>query len=239
MYMKMDSSYIAGFFDGDGTVCIGKCRGGFQLKVELTQCNEEFTKYLANMYDAKIYFDTRLSKYNNETACSLRLCGLQAIPVLILVSKYGVVKQPQAVIALEYLSMARQRGLYNKREEYYMKLKEMNTDKTSYDKDYSTISNGYIAGLFDAEGNVYNAIINGKHRYYVKITQKCDPVLISNIQKYLGFGKIAPSEPYRLVFHSRNDIINFWKVINPYVYIKKDQYLALLNAFGVMNINIH
>ena len=93
----------------------------------------------------------------------------------------------------------------------------------------------YIAGLFDAEGNVYNEIIKGKHRYYVKITQKCDPVLISNIQTYLGFGKIAPSEPYRIVFHSRNDIISFWKIVQPYVWIKKDKFIALLNTFGIMS----
>lgn len=227
----MDSSYIAGFFDGDGTVCITQCRGGFQLKAELTQCNQEFVDNVAKMFSTKVYIDGRLNKYTNESAFSLRLCGLQAIPILNLVKNYGIIKQPQACIALEYLSLSRQVGMYTQRSEYYMKLKGMNRNKSSYAKDYSNICNGYIAGLFDAEGNVYNSVINGKHRYYVKITQKCDPILISNIQKYLGFGKIPPSEPYRLVFHSRKDIMDFWKVVHPYVHIKKHQYVTLLDVF--------
>ena len=58
-------------------------------------------------------------------------------------------------------------------KESLFKTMKLNANKQSYRKDYSRINEAYIAGLFDAEGNVYCAF-KDKLKYYVKITQKSD-----------------------------------------------------------------
>lgn len=224
----MDTQYVAGFFDGDGSVCIGKCPGGFQLKVEITQCNKVFIDDLVQQYGGKTYVDTRLNKYSKESAMAVRLCGPDAYLLLNILQDLAIIKGPQAQLALEYLSHHRQQGAYPLREKYYDKMKNMNKDKSSYSKDYSRISDAYIAGLFDAEGNVYYKKYGVKKNYYVKITQKSDPVLCSKIQEYLGFGNISSSEPYRLRFHSKEAIKHFWDRVKPFIRIKRDSYVQLL-----------
>lgn len=228
----MDESYVAGFCDGDGSICIGKCRDGFQFKVEFTQCSSAFLKKMNATLGSvgKMYEDARHDKYTKETATQLRLCGLATIPLLHVMSCHAIIKAPQACLGMRYLELARQPGLYEVREEMWHQMKAMNKDKSSYDKDYSRINAAYIAGLFDAEGNVYLSA-NGK-KYYVKITQKCDAMLIKRIQAFLGFGHISASEPYRLRFHNKNDIHLFWEYTRPYLNTKKGALQALVVHLG-------
>jgi hypothetical protein len=82
--IKMDKSYIAGMYDGDGSIVVGKVVGGYQLKVELTQCNLEFLKSVNEEFSGigKIYMDKRVEKYRNECAGSLRFTGVKATPLL-------------------------------------------------------------------------------------------------------------------------------------------------------------
>lgn len=110
---------------------------------------------------------------------------------------------------------------HQEKEAYRQRVKAMNKDKTSYEKDYTKINNAYIAGLFDAEGNVYISDDNApKFNYYVKITQKSDHVLVQNIQKHLGFGNITPSEIYRIRFYSKENVTKFLDVVRQYSIIK-------------------
>lgn len=232
--LKLENSYIAGFFDGDGSICIGKCKGGFQLKAEITQCNETFLNQLNTIFKGKLYKDHRKDKYNKESAFHLRMCGAVASPILKLVEEFGIIKSPQASIALRYLSHAHQQGMYEIRSSFYATMQSMNRDKSSYPKVYSPLNSAYIAGLFDAEGNVYNAIIKNKHKYYVKITQKSDPLLLVRIQEFLGAGKIPASESYRLIFYSKTDIAKLWDAVKPYIVNKKPQYIELLRCLDLV-----
>jgi len=108
----------------------------------------------------------------------------------------------------------------------------MNKDKNSYEKDYSKINDAYIAGLLDAEGNIYYSKTN-KVRYYVKITQKCDPVLVNHIKTYLGYGQISPSEIFRIRFSSRQTVKDLWDRIKRHLIIKKDKYVDLLQKLDI------
>ncbi len=227
----MDRSYLAGFCDGDGTICIGKCRGGFQCKLEFTQCHKAFIDKLETYYGGRVYVDTRHDKYSNENALQLRFCGNSAVPILNIMKEHAVIKKKQAEMALEYLSMYRQRDKFDMREQIFHEMKALNANKQSYTKNYSVINYAYIAGLFDAEGNVYNSVVKNKQRYYVKITQKADPLLLKHIQTFLNFGKIPPSEPHRLVFHSKKDIVLLWTHIGSYLVVKRERYKQLIDQF--------
>lgn len=226
----MNSSYIAGFCDGDGSIHIGKCNSGYQLKVEFTQCNMIFIKALNGHFDnnGKIYTDSR-TKYVGEQASSLRFCGHKAKGILHLMAEHAIIKAPQARLAIGFLDLINKPNMQEKKEAYYQRMKSMNNDKMSYEKDYSKINNAYIAGLFDAEGNVYISKMTSKFRYYVKITQKSDAVLISEIRKYLQFGNISASEPYRIRFMSKQNVNNFHNVVKETCVMKLEKLQELVS----------
>lgn len=89
----MNKSYIAGFCDGDGSICIGKCNDGFLLKVEFTQCNKEYLDKINEYFEnkGKLYIDKR-KKYNHEQAYQLRYCGAKAKPILEIMAEHAVLE---------------------------------------------------------------------------------------------------------------------------------------------------
>jgi len=227
-----EKSYIAGFCDGDGCICIGKCRNdGFQLKFEITQCNLDFLQKIDILMESKgkFYADKRKGKYTAEKASSLRICGKKSMPLLILMRDFAVIKSEQAKLALNYLPLIKKHGMHEERKVFYEKMQLLNEDKTAYEKDYSKINDAYIAGLFDAEGNVH---LNPECKsYYVKITQKSDPILLVHIQEHLTFGNIVQSENYRIRFYSRANILAFHERVKQYLRIKHIPYDRLLKWF--------
>jgi LAGLIDADG-like domain len=234
----MDPSYIAGLFDGDGTIMISQIPNGFQLKVELTQCNKKFLEDInvgfANT--GKLYEDKREHKYLNENAWKLRFVGEATTSILNIMKSYSIIKYKQAELGIKYLEYQGQLNKYNERQAMYNDMKELNKHK-SYIKPYDRINNAYISGLFDAEGNVYLKE-TGKLKYYVKITQMCDAELITRIQSYLGYGKISKSEPYRLRFFSKNDIFAFHSVIENTNQIKIYDILELMERLLTIQIRL-
>ena len=103
----------------------------------------------------------------------------------------------------------------------------MSECKTTYTKPYDRINDAYIAGLFDAEGNIYIGWAK-KLKCYVKITQKGCPDILKKIQSYLGFGHIQPSEEYRIRFYSKADVTEFYKRVKPFSKIKLKKLEELL-----------
>jgi hypothetical protein len=224
----MDKSYIAGMFDGDGSILIAKIPLGFQLKVELSQCDKSYLEGINQHFDntGSLYEDTRSDKYVGENCWKLRFTGEACTHVLDLMKHYSIIKYKQAELALEYLQLQHKQGMYEERESIYQKMKNFNKFKL-YTKPYERLNNAYISGLFDAEGNVYIGDGN-KFKYYVKITQKCDEELISKMKDYLGFGRISPSEKYRLRFFSKADIFAFHSVVEDTNKIKIFKLLELM-----------
>lgn len=60
--MTISKEYIAGFFDGEGTICITKSRNYrkltsscYRLAVEICQKDTTFLKYLQSIYGGKVY----------------------------------------------------------------------------------------------------------------------------------------------------------------------------------------
>jgi len=225
----MDNSYIAGVFDGDGSILIAKIPKGFQLKVELSQCSKSYLEAINKQYgnQGSLYEDNREHKYVGENCWKLRFTGIACIELLNLMEQHSIIKYKQAELALEYLELQNKQGKYNERAEMYAQMKHLNKYKT-YPKPYDRINNAYISGLFDAEGNVYIGE-GSKLKYYVKITQKCDEQLISKIQEYLGYGKISASEKYRIRFYSKKDIFAFHSVVEDTNKLKIYKLLDLMS----------
>lgn len=229
----MDPRYIAGFFDGDGSINISLVgphdKKGHLLKAEISQCNEEFLQLLNTSLGGagKVYQDSRRDKYRGETNGTLRFCGKNAKPILDIVARHGIIKAEQARLALNFLDLPRV-DAWDAKEQARHVMSALNADK-SYDKPLSRVTEPYIAGLFDAEGNVYQTTDNtGKKRMYVKITQKSDPRVLERIAEYLGYGKV--SEESRWKIYSRDNITSFHASMRQYLRIKKNALDALVQT---------
>ncbi len=216
----MLDDYIAGVFDGDGSIVMSMvgtaAYKSVQLKAELTQCNAEFLAMVRKHFGTgAIYKDKRVNKYRKETSACLRFMGAHARPLLTIMARRGIVKAEQAQLALDFLALPR--GACEEKKAALLRLRELNADKTAYAKDYTRLTDAYIAGLFDAEGNVYQS---GKtSKLYVKITQKSVPQLLHKIAEYLGYG--SASEQYRFKMYSHADVLAFWRTVSPHIHIKK------------------
>lgn len=232
--VELDPRYIAGFCDGDGSINISKVgpagKQGYLLKAEISQCNEKFLSTINASLGGigKIYKDSRESKYRGETSWTLRFCGKVAKPLLEIMATHGIIKAKQACLGLKFLDLPRMNAGAEK-EIVRQQMSALNADK-SYEKPMSRMSIPYIAGLFDAEGNVYRSIDDsGKVRMYVKITQKSDPAVLQHIAEYLGYGKV--SEESRWKIYSQHNITAFHAATAAYLHIKKDKLGALVSTF--------
>lgn len=109
-YVNTELAWIAGFFDGEGCVCIYRSkeapsqlrrngRGRHVLTLSLTQKTKEILDWVASM------FGGRVEKYRTSKPCyTWTLCGRDKQRAFIYaVLPYLKLKKRQAELALEYL----------------------------------------------------------------------------------------------------------------------------------------
>lgn len=232
----LSDAYVAGFFDGDGSINISKVgpvgKQGYLLKAEMSQCNHDFLTLINARFghQGKLYADPRREKYTGETNWCLRFCGKSASAVLAVIQRDGVIKAEQARIALQFLDLPRV-GSSSQKERLRLIMKDLNRDKTAYDKPWNRINAPWIAGLFDAEGNAYvSTDASNKTRMYVKITQKSDPDVLHRIRDYFGFGTVT--EVYRWKIYSASNIAVFHRATAEYARVKAPDMQRLINVIG-------
>ena len=194
----MDPRYIAGVIDGDGSINMSMVgppgKQGYLLKIEVTQCD---IKYLERMNASlggggKLYTDKRNAKYKHESAHTLRFCGKSGKEVFEIVANHGIMKSPQAKLALKFLDIPRM-GHKDEKEACRLQMRELNADK-SYTKKFERLNDAYIAGLYDAEGDVRAESKDGHVRRRVRITQQSDPMMAAKIAEYFGYGTVRAKE---------------------------------------------
>lgn len=216
--MIFDKSYLAGLYDGDGSINMSKVgpegKQGYITKVELSQNNEDLLNEINSFFDdkGKVYEDKRHEKYTNSTNYCLRFCGKDALDILLIIEEFGVIKSPQATLALRCIEINKKHNMIIERDELMNKIKNMNSDKNVYEKPYQNINDAYISGIFDAEGNVYFTMSkDGKKKSYIKITQTGCPEVLTKIASYLGYG--STSEVGRWRIYSKAHYIDFYNRI--------------------------
>ena len=228
-----DKSYLAGLYDGDGSINVMKVgpegKQGYLMKVDLSQNNEDLLIKINSFFNdkGKLYEDRRHEKYTNSTNYSLRFCGKDAFDILLIIEEFGVIKSPQATLALRCIELNKKQNMNTEKEELLNQIKSMNRDKTVYDKPYQNINNAYISGLFDAEGNVYfTTNKDGKKKSYIKITQTGCPEVLNKIASYLGYGSTA--DVGRWIIYSKEHYNHFYNCIKDTNIMKIEKTKKLL-----------
>lgn len=112
-------AYCAGFFDGEGCVCISvwnKQRQGTGLSVQMTQTKREILDIIQESFGGTIYV-SREKRLNSADCYYLMLRSNIGLNFLKAIKPYAVVKKPQIDLAIAY-------------REFKMQPKEISSTKT-------------------------------------------------------------------------------------------------------------
>lgn len=106
--------YMAGYFDGDGSITIEKQKGGYTLRVKFSQSELTVLKIIKRHYPfLKLGGGTR--KEGQRPQYELRAAGKQIEPLLHDLSKYSILKANQLAEALHFIPLIGKPGCGNER----------------------------------------------------------------------------------------------------------------------------
>lgn len=223
--------FVAGFVDGDG--CIGIERPN--TKVPRPIPGVSIGQSHLNGYPPELEFVRKhfggsisLSVPGTETkrpAWKLRIRKKSEVPeILGAIASHGVVKGPQAVVALDYLS--------NGRNDPQITRDKLDALKTmgayaNVEIHRNKITVPYLAGLFAAEGSVFMAqASDGNYTLRTCIAQSSCIPLLEAIREKLGSGCVGSG----VLQLSCAQAIPFLQAIQPYLkdsQKKRQVHLAL------------
>lgn len=104
--IKPNLSYLAGFFDGEGTIQIAKQSGG--LLIQVAQCNRWILELFRMQFGGSIHEVIKPKPYTNIYMWSI--AALKASSFLETIKPYLTLKKPEAILAIEYQKRRRPKG---------------------------------------------------------------------------------------------------------------------------------
>lgn len=185
--------YLAGFFDGDGSICITQ---GLSLQIQFSQSVLSILNKIKSIFGGSLY--SRDGKNENQRRQhTLRFCGRDCEKLLKYLDIGCIMKWDQIQVAKKFINLNNLQGLEDRKIQLREKMRKLNKAyKKTHNKPYDKINWEYIAGIFDAEGCIYmrqRQKKNGKDfRYlfgYIKICQKNDFQLLNKIRDFIGHGR--------------------------------------------------
>jgi hypothetical protein len=123
----------------------------------------------------------------------------------------------------------------NEKKEELCNLCSLQNTKKNFHLDFSNrINIEYIQGLFDAEGCIY--IDKNYKRVCISISQKNHPIILYEIQKFLGFGKIENNTAF--IIYKKSDCLQFALFMKSGSIVKYKQLQALETYLTTSDNNI-
>jgi hypothetical protein len=186
--------FIAGFFDGDGSVTIQKPSQKDKTpnpRVAFYQSNASGIPpelaYIKSFLGGALH---REDPRGDNRRQSWKLCFSsfsESKYVLELLQPYVILKRDQVAKALEYLDCSKENP-----QHHYEYMRDRKRDYQNVEIDTLRICNAYLAGLFAADGSV--GIYRAKHGYcavYVQIVKKGCVQLLHAIRDKMGYGSVS------------------------------------------------
>ena len=241
-------SYIAGFIDGDGCIFIRKISDGYQSGFSITQCRTNILQIIRYHFGGSITSSTNRNnktinvmdetntyyhKHNIRNQFNLLIRNNEYQILLDYLQNSFIIKENQYRCLYEFNKLANLPNRYEEKEELYLKCSNFKKNH-NLDETYSSRLNvEYIAGLFDAEGCIY--INNNTFSYYATIAQKNHPIILHEIAKFLGFGKV---QTYELKMYKKMDCLKFIQLVKPHLIVKYNQSIAFEMFLNTSDISI-
>ena len=105
--MNLTPEYVAGFFDGEGTILVSSSEAGGSLVVAISSTYLPILRYLHSVYGG--YLRKAKSASNRKDCWKRAISSSDAVRFIEDIRPFLIEKEPQAWLGLEYMS---QRTLY-------------------------------------------------------------------------------------------------------------------------------
>lgn len=129
----MNSSYVAGFFDGEGSVY----NNGGKVRIQIPQTNHEVLNELKNFYGCGNIYETKKQKEHHKRAWTYNITNWEGcLDFLKSIRDDVIVKKDQVEYFIEFLENKKQTLNENKllREQEKQKVVELHKKGFSYRK---------------------------------------------------------------------------------------------------------
>jgi hypothetical protein len=233
------ASYIAGFIDGDGCIFIRKITDGYQSGIQITQCRTNILQVLRYHFGGSITSSENrnnkienkmdennefIHKHNVRNQYNLLIRSNEYQVLLGYLRHSFIIKEQQYNCLYEFNKMANLSNKLEEKERLYTVCSENNGKTTILESNLQRLNIEYIAGLFDAEGCIY---INKtkKCSFYISIAQKNHPIILHEIVKFLGFGKVETSNMCFIIYN-KFDCLKFIQLVKTHLIVKYNQAIA-------------
>ncbi len=250
-YNIPESSYIAGFIDGDGCIFIRKIGNGYQSGISIAQSVTNILQVIRYHFggsitsnskrncniENKLNEDNTYHKYNKKNEYNLLIRSNEYDLLLHYIRQSIIIKREQLECLYEFNKYVDRPNFNNEKEILYNKCSELNKNNTCKERTYynlNNINNSYIQGLFDAEGCVY--ISKELDDYYISISQKNHPIILEALKEYLNMGKIEENKKF--IIYNKADCLKFISLVKDGVIVKYNQIIAFENYLNSDSINI-
>lgn len=122
---RLTLPWLAGFFDGEGSVYAGLSNGAYNVRISITQKDPTILaliglKYKANCISKKMGSGGKIS-------CQVRLGGRSALPFLYDIKDLVIVKRRQVELAIKLISLVDNTGeSYEERRMLAIQISQLN-----------------------------------------------------------------------------------------------------------------
>ena len=220
----LNPSYIAGFFDGDGSLIIKQTKNYMIVTVEISQCHPIILLYLQKQYGGSIHEKMENGKKRNQFKWNLN--GIYTEVFLNDIKDHIIVDSRKVDLALEFIREFKEDNQIRMVEIFGLFQKESKDGNIT--KPYDRINDAYIGGMMDAEGCI--GLVHHQNRKFnitLSITQKNDETLLEHIQKYLGYGKVMKG---RYLLYNTDKIKTFLYRLKEFIMEKEVQLMYTLKV---------
>jgi len=245
------ASYISGFIDGDGCIFIRKIADGYQSGFTITQCRTNILQVIRYHFGGSItssenrnnkienvmdHSNKYIHKHNVRNEYNLLIRSNEYQLLLDYLKDSFVIKHKQYSCLQEFNKITNLPNKIEEKEELYKLCSENNVTTNVIENNLQKINIEYISGLFDAEGCIY--INKNKYNsYYISISQKNHPIVLHEICKFLGFGKVYKSE-YEYTIVKKSECLKFIHLVKNNLIVKYRQAVAFETFLETNDNNI-
>jgi len=235
-YNPPHPSYISGFIDGDGCIFIRKIEDGYQSGIQIAQSRTNILQILRFHFGGSITsssnrnnkiknlmddVDQYYHKYNIRNQYNLLIRSNEYKLLIDYLQNTLIIKENQYNCLYEFNKLANLPNKKEEKEELYLKCSGLNKTCNLDDRNLKKLNIEYISGLFDAEGCIF--IDHNLKNIRISIAQKNHPIILNEIVRFLGFGKV---KNYEFKIHKKSDCLKFLQLVKPFVIVKYNQVIA-------------